>query len=76
MGGWVAAIVFVSKARVSNTEYIFQSQILFQAIYQLHLCSPSILVQVLGQDQSKRNLEIRLLRLLSVSQVGEPFVKV
>ena len=57
---WVAAAAFVLMVSASNTENIFPHQILFEAI-QSHLFSlPLLILLVLGQNQSVRNLEIGL----------------
>ena len=60
MGVWVAAAAFASAVNTSNTDDIFSHQILFLAIQLRLCCLPSLILQVLGQGQSERNLEIGL----------------
>ena len=74
MGGCSCILSVVSEA--SKMGNIFSHQTQFQAI-QLHLCSlPILILQILGQGQSERNLEIGLSVILSEGQVARPYVKV
>ena len=59
VGGWLQ-LHYVPAVSASNMENIFSHQILFQAIQSYLFSVHTVILRVLGQGQSERNLKIGL----------------